>query len=258
MFLPRIIPILLLRGKGLVKTTKFRNPRYIGDPINAVRIFNDLKADELVFLDISATPEGRTVAASLIKDIGDEAFMPFGVGGGFKDIISIEHALKAGAEKVIINTSLCQKPQLVGEAVKHFGSQSIVASIDAKKTIFGRYSVVGSSGSLKVGKTPVEMAKSAEDLGCGEIIINSVDNDGMMHGYDLQLVCSVAESVQIPVVASGGAGKLGDFSEVCRAGKAHAAAAGSLFVYHGVRKAVLINYPTKDDLQQVFAESGKN
>lgn len=252
MFLPRIIPVLLLKGKGLVKTVQFKNPRYLGDPINAVRIFNDLKADELVFLDITASVEERSILSSLIRDIGDEAFMPFGVGGGFKDLPEIELALKSGAEKVILNLVLHRNPAVVSEAVKNFGSQSIVASIDAKKSFLGKYQVMIQSANSKTGRNPVEMAKIAEDLGCGEIIINSVDQDGMMKGYDLELVKSVAESVHIPVVACGGAGSLDDLFKVCDEGKAHAAAAGSLFVYHGTRKAVLINYPGKKEVMETF------
>ncbi len=252
MFLPRIIPVLLLKGKGLVKTVQFKDPRYLGDPINAVRIFNDLKADELVFLDITASTEKRTISNSLIKDIGDEAFMPFGVAGGFQSVQAIELALKSGAEKVILNTALHTSRMMVAEAVKNFGSQSIVASIDAKRSLFGKYQAVVQSAAVKTGVSPVEMAKTAEDLGCGEIIINSVDQDGMMKGYDLELIKSVAEAVHIPVVGCGGAGTITDLYNVVEIGGAHAAAAGSLFVYHGTRKAVLINYPSKKEVMEIF------
>ncbi len=252
MFLPRIIPVLLLKGKGLVKTVKFKNPKYIGDPINAVKIFNDLKSDELVFLDITASKEDRTVSVDLVKDIGDEAFMPFGVGGGIKDVLQIEHLLKAGAEKVIINTNAVLKPELIEDAAKVFGSQSIVVSIDAKKTLFGKYECWIKDGSTNTKMHPVDLAKKSQELGAGEIIVNSIDLDGMMTAYDIELIKSIAEIVSIPVVACGGAGNLEHLKEAYFNGKAHALAAGSMFVFHGPRRAVLINYPSKSELLQLF------
>jgi imidazole glycerol-phosphate synthase subunit HisF len=252
MFLPRLIPVLLLKGKGLVKTVKFKDPKYIGDPINAVKIFNDLKADELVFLDITASKEGRTVSVDLVKDIGDEAFMPFGVGGGINDIKQIELLLKAGAEKVVINTNAVHKPGLVDEAAKIFGSQSIVVSIDAKKNLFGKYGCWIKDGSENAKIDPIEFAKKAEDLGAGELIINSIDLDGMMTGYDIELIKSIADIVSVPVVACGGAGNLEHIRRAYSEGNAHALAAGSMFVFHGPRRAVLINYPSKSELKQLF------
>ena len=252
MFLPRVIPVLLLKGKGLVKTVKFKEPRYLGDPINAVKIFNDLKADELVFLDITASKENRTISVDLVKGIGDEAFMPFGVGGGINDISQIEHLLKAGAEKVVINTNSVIKPDLIKESSKVFGSQSIVVSLDVKKTFFGKYECLIKDGTVKTKENPVELAKKAEQDGAGELIINSIDLDGVMTGYDLELIKSIAEIVSIPVVACGGAGNLEHLKKGYFEGKAHALAAGSMFVYHGPRKAVLINYPSKSELKQLF------
>lgn len=252
MFLPRIIPVLLLKGKGLVKTVKFKDPKYIGDPINAVKIFNDLKADELVFLDITASKEGRTVSVDLVKDIGDEAFMPFGVGGGISSIEQIERLLKVGAEKVIINTNAFLKPELITESAKIFGSQSIVVSLDAKKSIFGKYSCWIKDGSENTNVHPIELAKKAESLGAGELIINSIDLDGMMTGYDLELIKGISDSVSIPVVACGGAGNLEHFRQAYFEGNAHALSAGSIFVFHGPRRAVLINYPRKKELKEFF------
>jgi len=252
MFLPRVIPVLLLKGKGLVKTVKFKDQKYIGDPINAVKIFNDLKADELVFLDIMASKEGRTVSVDLVKDIGDEAFMPFGVGGGINDIKQIELLLKAGAEKVVINTNAVLKPGLVEEAAKIFGSQSIVVSLDVKKSLFGKYGCWIKDGSENAKIDPIEFAKKAEDLGAGELIINSIDLDGMMTGYDIELIKSIADIVSVPVVACGGAGNLEHLKEAYFDGNAHALAAGSMFVFHGPRRAVLINYPSKSELKQLF------
>ena len=252
MFLPRLIPVLLLKGKGLVKTVKFKDPKYIGDPINAVKIFNDLKTDELIFLDITASKESRTISVDLVKDIGDEAFMPFGVGGGIKNITQIEQLLKAGAEKVIINTNYFIKPELIHKASKIFGSQSIVVSLDVKRSLFGKYECWIKDGAVNTKMQPVELAKKVQDSGAGELIINSIDLDGVMGGYNIDLIRSVVDAVSIPVVACGGAGNLEHFKKAYFEGKAHALAAGSLFVFHGPRRAVLINYPSKHELKQLF------
>lgn len=252
MFLPRIIPVLLLKGKGLVKTVKFKKPRYIGDPINAVKIFNDLKADELVFLDITASREGRCVSIDLVKDIGDEAFMPFGVGGGISSIEQIEQLLKAGAEKVIVNTQAILNPKLIKDAAKVFGSQSIVVCLDTKKTLFGKYEIWIKDGRENVKLNPIEKANEFEDAGAGEIIINSIDHDGLMTGYNNKLIKMVSDAVSIPVVACGGAGNLEHLREGYYKGNAHALAAGSMFVYHGPRKAVLINYLNKNEIKEIF------
>jgi len=252
MFLPRIIPVLLLKGKGLVKTIRFKEPKYIGDPINAVKIFNDLKADELIFLDINASKEGRAVSVDLVKDIGDEAFMPFGVGGGISNIIQIEQLLKAGAEKVIINTNALLKPSLIEEAARVFGSQSIVVSLDVKKSLFGKYECWIKDGNENTKSHPTDLAKKAENFGAGELIINSIDLDGVMTGYNIELIKSIADIVSIPVVACGGAGNLEHLKKAYFEGNAHALAVGSMFVYHGPRRAVLINYPSKSELKQLF------
>jgi cyclase len=252
MFLPRIIPVLLLKGKGLVKTVKFKEPKYIGDPINAVKIFNDLKADELVFLDITASKEGRTVSVDLVRDIGDEAFMPFGVGGGISDLKQIEPLLKAGAEKVVINTNAFLKSNLINEASKIFGSQSIVVSLDIKKSLLGKYTCWIKDGSQNTKEHPIDLAKKAENSGAGELIINSIDLDGLMTGYDIELIKSISDIVSIPVVACGGAGNLTHLKKAYSEGKAHALAAGSMFVFHGPRRAVLINYPSKNEIKILF------
>ncbi len=251
MFRPRVIPVLLLKGQGLVKTMQFNTSRYIGDPINAVRIFNDLEVDELVFLDILASKENRTISVDLVKQIGDEAYMPFAVGGGIKTIKDALALIKAGAEKIILNTTFVKQPALVSNLAATIGNQSVVVSIDVKKNWLGNYYAYSCGATEKVSETPIDLARKAEQLGAGEIIINSIDQDGKMQGYDLELIRQITQSVSIPVVACGGAGKLHHLRDAVEAG-AHAVAAGSLFVYHGARNAVLVNYPDKNQLIKNF------
>jgi len=252
MFRPRIIPVLLLKGKGLAKTVRFKDPRYIGDPINAVRIFNDLEADELVFVDITASREKRCVSLDLVRQIGDEAYMPFAVGGGITGLDQMESLFKAGAEKVVINTGAVKKPGLIEDAARYFGSQSIIVSIDVKQNLFKRQKVYIRDGREKTRLDPAAWAGQAAELGAGEIMINSIDRDGMMTGYDLDLIRRLSDAVAVPVIACGGAGSLEDFRQGFDQGGAHALAAGSLFVYHGPRRAVLINYPSKNDISNLF------
>ena len=253
MFRPRIIPILLLKGKGLVKSVKFKNYRYIGDPINAVKIFNDLKSDELVFMDILATKEKRTISLDFIRNVGDEANMPFAVGGGIQTIQHIKDIINAGAEKVIINSHAADNPGFIKKASAVFGSSTIVVSIDVKNNFLGKKKVFTKGGSKSTGLNPITFAKLMEENGAGEIIINSIQNDGVMDGYNLDLIKEISKAVEIPVVAAGGAGKLLDFRRAVKESYASAAAAGSLFVYHGPRKAVLVNYPKQEELNKIFS-----
>ncbi|HAF30098.1 MAG TPA: imidazole glycerol phosphate synthase subunit HisF [Bacteroidales bacterium] len=252
MFRPRVMPILLLKGMGLVKSVKFKDYRYIGDPINAVKIFNDLKADELVFLDILASKEKRSISLDFVRKVGDEANMPFAVGGGIRTIQDIKDIINAGAEKVIINTYAAESPDFIQEASAVFGSSTIVVSIDVKKKLFGKKQVYVLGGRKSTGLDPVSFAKLMEEKGAGEIIINSIENDGLMTGYDLGLVREVSEAVTIPVVAAGGAGIMEDFKKAVEESYASAVAAGSMFVYFGPRRAVLINYPTQEELKKQF------
>ncbi len=258
MFRPRVIPVLLLKDNGLVKTIKFKDEKYIGDPINAVKIFNDLEADELIFLDINATNENRTLDFELVNKIGDEAYMPFSVGGGINNIDSINNIIGAGAEKVIINSVLYDNPILIKEASEKFGSQSIIVSIDVKIDILGNKILFSNSGNNKQ-KIDLDLyLNNIEELGAGEIMINLINNDGLMKGYNIDLIKYISNAVNIPVIACGGAGKLSDFADAYYNGNASAVAAGSLFVYHGPRKAILINYPEKSELEPHFLVNKTN
>ena len=253
MFRPRVIPCLLLKDKGLVKTINFQNPNYIGDPINAVRLFNDFEADELVFLDIEASKTGKTIDLNFVKKIGEEAFMPFAVGGGISSIEQIKEILNNGAEKVVINSHGIKNPDFIKKAAEMFGSQSIIVSIDVKKES-GKYKAYTKSGTKESGFDAVELAKKMDKLGAGEIIINSIDKDGTMSGFDLEIIKKVSDSVNIPVIALGGAGEISDFKKAVESGAA-AVGAGSLFVYSSKNKGILINYPDKKELREIFSSS---
>ncbi len=252
MYRPRVIPVLLLKNLGLVKSVKFKNHRYIGDPINAVKIFNDKKADELVFLDINASRENRLISLEFVHKVGDEANMPFAVGGGIKTIKDIRSILENGAEKVVINTAAFENSDFIKEAVNAFGSSTIVVCMDIKKNFSGNYKLVYKHGEKRAKENPVEFAQKMEEYGAGEIIIQSVDKDGTYQGYDIELVKLISRTVTIPVVALGGASKYDDFTLAVREGYASAVAAGSLFVYHGPRRAVLISFPTKSEMVEIF------
>lgn len=254
MFRPRVIPVLLLKNLGLVKSIKFKDFRYIGDPINAVKLFNDLGADELAFLDILASNEKHSISLDFVRRVGDEANMPFSVGGGIRSISEIRQVLNAGAEKVIVNTFASENPGFIKEASEEFGSSTIVVSIDVKKSLFGKELVFNYSGRKATKYDPVSFAQLMEVQGAGEIIVNSIERDGMMNGYDISLIKRISEAVRIPVVALGGAGKNSDLRQAVQEGYASAVAAGSLFVFHGARRAVLINYPTEDELIKLFHE----
>jgi cyclase len=250
----RIIPCLLLSGAGLVKTERFKNPTYIGDPINAVRIFNEKEVDELIFLDIQATPSNLSPRLDTLRSIASECFMPLCYGGGVTTLQQIEEILKTGVEKVAVNTALVKTPGVVEEAATRFGSSTIVASIDFKRTMWRRIEAFTGGGRQASGMPPVELAKRAEDLGVGEILLTSIERDGTMTGYDIDVTRQVSDAVTVPVVASGGAGSLQHFREALDQGHASAVAAGAFFVFVGRHRAVLITYPSQADLvEHVFA-----
>ena len=246
---PRIIPVLLYDDRDLFNTINFKDRTYLGDPVNAVKIFNRKGIDELSVLDIGATKNNREPDFELLKDIASEAFMPLSCGGGITTVEQVHDLLSIGYEKVVINSELVRNPELVKKSAELFGSQSIVASIDAKK-VDGVYKCVIADGTDIINRSPIELAEEAEKLGAGEIILNSVDNDGMMQGYDLDLVRNVVDTVKIPVIALGGAGGIDDLKKVIVEGHAHAAAGGSMFVYYGRLKAVLITFPDESELKK--------
>ena len=250
----RIIPILLLKNNGLYKGTHFRDHRYIGDPINAVKIFNDKEVDELVFLDINASIERREPNYDILRDIASECFMPLAYGGGVTSLEMIRELLRIGVEKVVINTHAIREPKFVQDAVKYFGSSTIVACIDAKKSYFSNdYNVYINSGNEKTKLHPIEWAKKLQQLGVGEIIINSIDRDGTLTGYDSNLIMGVVKTLKIPVIAAGGGSSLTDFVKICKEQNASAAAAGAFFVFQGKHKAVLITYPSQGEVDKEYA-----
>ena len=251
----RVIPVLLIQNGGLVKSIKFKKHKYVGDPINAVKIFNEKEVDEIAIIDISATKDKRTPNVSQIKEIASEAFMPLSYGGGITTIEQVQTILYEGAEKVIVNTSALDNIDLITAIAEQFGSQSAVVSIDVKKDIFGKYKVYRNNGKKKTSLDPMEFAKKVELAGAGEIILTAIDRDGTYLGYDLDLLKQITNSVQIPVVACGGASQLSDFTDVVRLGGASAAAAGSLFVYASEQKGVMINYPKQEKLKnEIFSK----
>lgn len=255
MYHNRLIPCLLLDNGRLVKTVQFRKPVYVGDPINAVKIFNDKEVDELVFLDINATRSHRRPDFAYLKKIAEQCFMPLCYGGGITSLEDIGTLFRIGFEKVSINAAALDHPELIGEAAKVYGSQSIVGAMDVGKNLFGKAVVKALNGTRGTKYSPKEYAKRLEDAGAGEIFLNSVTQDGVMAGYDWELIREVADCVQVPVIACGGAGNLQDCRRAIDSG-ASAAAAGSIFVFWGVNKAVLINYPDSEETAKLFAESG--
>lgn len=247
---PRIIPVMLLDDRDLVKTRQFKDSVYLGDPVNAVKIFNLKSIDEMAILDISATRRGVEPDYQELEDIASQAFMPLSYGGGIKTVIQAKKILALGYEKIVLNTEVVKNPELVKKCVELAGSQSVVASIDVKKTDNG-YRCVISDGSEISEYEPWLLAQKAEELGCGEIFLNSIDLDGMMEGYNIELVRKVADAVNIPVTACGGASGVSDLKEVLQNGHAHAAAGGSMFVFYGKLKAVLITAPSEKELVKV-------
>lgn len=251
MITQRIIPCLLLKGTGLVKSVKFDHPKYIGDPINTVKIFNDKEVDELFFLDIHASRNGNKIQFDLLKDIAQEAFMPLSYGGGINSLNDMEKIFATGFEKVCLNQALLENPELVKEAAKIYGSQSIVACIDVNKNLFGSYYVYDYKKNKNTNISPRMLAEQLIDYGIGEIIFQFVYSDGTMSGYDFKFIEQQTQNLPVPLVTLGGAGSHEDFKKAFKMG-ASGVSAGSLFVYHGPHRAVLINYPSQKEIQSII------
>lgn len=248
----RVIPVLLLKSRGLYKTVKFKEPRYIGDPINSVRIFNEKEVDELAFIDITATTSGAGPDFELINQIAGEAFMPMAYGGGITKFEQVEQILGCGFEKVIINAAAFDTPALITRVADIYGSQAVVVCLDVRRNWLGRTELSSHSGAKARSVSVVEHVKEMQRLGAGEILVYSIDRDGTMNGYDIEVVKSVTAACSLPVIACGGAGKIEHFQEVVMKGGASAVAAGSMFVYKGVHRAVLINYPDRHVLESTL------
>lgn len=258
MLFPRVIPVLLVKDRGLVKTVKFKDPKYVGDPLNAVRIFNEQEADELTVIDIDATAQGREPDYRMIENLASECRMPLCYGGGIKTLDQAKRILGLGVEKIALSSIAFEKPELVNEIATQVGNQSVVVVLDAKKKLFGdRYECYTHNGSRATKESPVEFAKKMEDLGAGEIVINSIDNDGQMKGYDLPLIKKITSVVSVPVTALGGAGSIADLGSLIEQEHIIGAAAGSLFVFKGKYRAVLINYPKREEKRLLFENSFK-
>ena len=252
----RIIPCLLLHKGGLVKTVRFKSPKYIGDPINAVKIFNEKEVDELMIIDIDATVERREPHYAQIEDIVSEAFMPVCYGGGVSTIEQMRRLFHSGIEKISLSAAAIHNPELISQAAEQFGSQSVIVTLDIKSSFFKhKYQVVTHNGSVKTSKNPIETAKEMETLGAGELVINNVDRDGIMNGYDISYLQKIVDAVDIPVISLGGAGGLEDLRSAIRDAGASAAAAGSIFVFHGRHKAVLISYPSQEKIYTLLGSA---
>jgi len=250
----RIIPTLLLRNESLVKTVKFGKFTYVGDPCNTVRIFNELEVDELLLLDITATREGRRPNLKVLADIARECFMPMSYGGGINSLEHAKSVFELGFEKMAINTSAMDNPELISEIARQYGSQAVMVSIDVKSNFWGKPSVRTKSGRLNSGYDPLNWAKEVESRGAGEILLTSMDREGTWDGFDLELIKRVSDSVSIPVIAHGGAGSVDDIHSAVEIGHASAVALGSMVVFQKKGMGVLINHPDQKLLNATFLQ----
>lgn len=252
MLRPRIIPSLLVHDNGLVKTVNFKNAKYVGDPINAVRIFNEKEVDELAIFDIDATVLGKEPDYALIEKLANQSRMPLCYGGGVKTVAQAQRIFGLGIEKIALSSAIIQKPALITEIADRVGSQSVIVVLDVKKKLLGGYEVYTHNGKKSTGINPFKFVEEAERLGAGEIIINAIDQDGVMKGYDMNLIDKVRENITLPMTVLGGAGSLDDIGKVINKHGVIGVAAGSLFVFKGVYKAVLINYPKRSEKDQLI------
>lgn len=250
----RVIPALLLRNNGLVKTTKFKDPKYVGDPINAIRIFNDKEVDELMVLDITASKENREPNYDLIEQFAGECFMPLTYGGGIRNLEQAKQLFASGVEKVCLQTAAIENPRLISKLAERFGNQSIMVSVDIKKNWLGKPQAYASAKGKAIKGDWLELLNHLVDTGAGEILLNAVDKDGTLSGPDLDLICKASSTIQVPLIAVGGISSLTEIKAAVDAG-ASAVAAGAFFVYHGPHRAVLITYPKYHQLEQLFKQS---
>jgi cyclase len=252
MLRPRIIPSLLIQDNGLVKTVNFKNPKYVGDPINAVRIFNEKEVDELAIFDIDATAKGLEPNYSLIERIANQSRMPLCYGGGVKTVEQAQKIFGLGIEKIALSSAVLHNPELITQIANRVGAQSVIVVLDVKKKLFGGYEVYTHNGKKSTGINPFDFAEKAQRLGAGEIIINSIDQDGLMKGFDMNLIDKVRDKISLPLTVLGGAGELQHIQQVIHKHGVIGVAAGSLFVFKGVYKAVLINYPEKGEKEKLY------
>ncbi|MNK10383.1 Imidazole glycerol phosphate synthase subunit HisF [compost metagenome] len=252
MLRPRIIPSLLVHDNGLVKTVNFKNAKYVGDPINAVKIFNEKEVDELAVFDIDATVLNKEPDYVLIEKLANQSRMPLCYGGGVKTVEQAQRIFGLGIEKIALSSAVLQKPELIEEIATRVGNQSVIVVLDVKKKLLGGYEVYTHNGKKGTGINPFKFIEQAEKLGAGEIIINSIDQDGVMKGYDMQLIDKVREKISLPMTVLGGAGSLEDIGKVINKHGVIGVAAGSLFVFKGIYKAVLINYPKRSEKDELI------
>lgn len=250
----RVIPSLLLRGNGLVKTTRFKNPKYVGDPINAIRIFNEKEVNELMVLDITASKERREPNYELIEQFAGECFMPLSYGGGVRTVEQAKRIFAAGVEKICVQSAALDDPHLVRDLVDRFGSQSVIVSVDIKRSWLGHPRVISSAEDKVVPGDWLGLIATMVKSGAGEVLLNSVDRDGTLSGPDYDLIRQASRSIDVPLIAVGGVSSLADIRSAVDAG-ASAVAAGAFFIYHGPHRAVLITYPKYEELEQLFTQS---
>lgn len=248
----RVIPALLLRNNGLVKTTRFKDPKYVGDPINAIRIFNEKEVDELMLLDITASKENREPNFEMIEQIAGECFMPLAYGGGVRTVEQAQSIFALGVEKICLQTSALENPGLVTELAQRFGSQSVMVSVDVKRNWMGKPQLYSSAKASSLGSDWIERTQQLVKAGAGEVLLNAVDKDGTLQGPDLELIKQLSQAINVPLIALGGVGSMGDIKAAVNAG-ASAVAAGAFFVYHGPHRAVLITYPKYAELEALFS-----
>ena len=248
----RVIPCLLLKDDSLVKTVNFKKPAYIGDPVNTARIFNELEVDELVLLDISATNNNRKPDFKILAELANECFMPLAYGGGINNFEDAKKIFQIGIEKVVINSIAFSKPAFITELAEHFGNQAIVASIDVKKNMFGKFQVYSNSGTKKQKVDPVAWAQELEQLGVGEILLTAIHQEGTWMGFDINIIEKISNAVNIPVIANGGASSIEDIGKAVKQGNASAVSLGSMVVYQNKGMGVLVNFPDTKKLKRVL------